>query len=326
MAVLLATLGLAAAARGDELRNVKVGQPVPPFGVTTVSGEKLQSSDLRGKVLVLVYLSAEQQSSERALKIADVVGRELRDQELVVAYMTADVTRVAFFRAQRDRLNIHRPLGLDVGRRVYGELGLIVLPTTIVVDGEGRLARVISSCKSDYEHVLRSYVRHTLGLIDDGELAEALSTTQILRNQPADRIARRRAAARLLREKGLVRDAENELRAALEIDAEHADTLLDLASLHIDTERFEEAGRVVEQVRTGDPEHRRGKLLYGIVLYHQGRLDEAEPLLEETLLLNPDPVRTHYYLGLIAERRGDQSAAIVHFKESLKRLLREHPR
>ena len=31
--------------------------------------------------------------------------------------------------------------------------------------------RVISSCRPDYEHVLRSSVRHTLGLIDDEELA-----------------------------------------------------------------------------------------------------------------------------------------------------------
>lgn len=324
MLVLLALLGLACPARADELRNIKVGQPVPPFALNTLAGRTLESAALRDKVLVLVYLSAEQKSSERALTIADALGKELRNEDVVIASMTADVTRVAHFRGQRDRLNIHRPLGLDVGRRVYGDLGLIVVPTTIVVDREGRLARVISSCKSDYEHVLRSYILHTLGKLDDAELASTLAAERYDRDRPAERIARRRAAARVLRKKGLLGDAENELIAALEINPTDTECTLDLAALRIDMEQFDEAGRLVEQARATDPDHRRAKLLRGIVLYHQDRLDDAQTLLAESLLLNSNPVRTHYYLGLIAERRGDQASAIRHFKESLDRLLREH--
>ncbi|MHC4908965.1 MAG: hypothetical protein ACYTF9_04510, partial [Planctomycetota bacterium] len=67
MLVLLALLGLACPARADELRNIKVGQPVPPFALNTLAGRTLESAALRDKVLVLVYLSAEQKSSERAL-------------------------------------------------------------------------------------------------------------------------------------------------------------------------------------------------------------------------------------------------------------------
>jgi tetratricopeptide (TPR) repeat protein len=322
---LLALALCVAPVRADELRNVKIGQPVPPFVVPALSGQTLKSSELRGKVLVVVYVAAEQKSSEAALSKADAIARALDDQELAVVSLTADVTRVAFFRSMRDRLSIHHPMGLDVGREVYGALGLVVLPTTIVVDREGRLVRVISSYKSDYEHVLGSYVRHALGLIDDDELEEELTTRTYQRNRASDRIARRRASARLLRESGLDRDAENELRAALEIDPAHADTRLDLAMLYVDDERLEEAGTLAAAVLKDDPGHRRGKLVLGIVHYHRGRLDEAEALLREALLLNPDPIRTHYYLGLISEQRGDQSAAITHFKEALGRLLRRHP-
>ncbi len=318
----LAVLVLVSAAAADELRNVKVGQDVPPFTVPTLAGDELKSSELHGKVVVLVYVAAEQQSSERAVQAASALGRELRNQDLKVIFLTADATQVGFFRQQRDRLGIHEPLGLDAGREVYGALGVFVLPTTIIIDRDDRLALVMSSYKSDYEHVLGAHVQHALGLIDDAELEKQLSFKQFQHGLP-EKVARHRAAARLLRENGLLPDAENELRAALELDAENTDALLDLAALLTEQKRLDEAEVLVAKVSAVDPGNRRLKLESGIILYRQGRFDDAERLLGEALLLNPDPVRTHYYLGLIKEHQGDQSAAIMHFKEALKRLLKE---
>lgn len=318
---LLAVLLLARPAAGDRVRNVQAGQPVPPFSVRTIDGEDLSSAALRGKVVALVYVSADQRSSERALAALGALGRELRHPDLAIVSMTADTVRVGDFRQQRSRLDFTAPLGLDVGRQVYGSLGIIVLPTTVIIDREGRLAHVISSYKGDHEHVLRSYVRHALGLIDAEELEAALTKKQYERDRPEDRIARHRAAADLLRDKGLLDDAETELRSALAIDATHAETRLDLAALHIAQGRVDDAAAIVESVIATEPYPRRAKLLHGIVLYHANRFAEAEGVLEETLLLNPDPARTHYYLGLVAEKRGDQAAAIVHFKEALRRVL-----
>jgi peroxiredoxin len=323
---LLVLLLAVSAVRSDTLRNVEIGETIPPFTLRTLSGEELDSKQFEGKVAILVYVSAEQQSSDNAMRLAATVGRELRLEGLELAFLTADATRVDFFRQQRDRLQVHEfPLAIDAGRRVYGDLGLIVLPTTVVIDRDGRLAHVISSCKSDYEPVLRAYARHALGLIDDAQLEVQLTTKQIQRDQSGDRIARRRAAARLLRKKDLLAEAESELRAALEIDANDAAALLDLATLYIEQERLDEADDIVARVATAHPDDRRAKLVAGILLYHRDQIDEAGVALQEVLLLNPDPIWTHYYLGLIKERQGDEAAAITHYKESLGRLLKDHP-
>lgn len=318
----LALLLVTGRADADKVRNVDPGQEVPPFSVRTIDDEELSSAALRGKVVVLVYISADQKSSERALQAALSVDRDLRSNDLALVSMTADTVRVGYFRQLRSRLDFGKPLGLDVGRKVYGGLGVIVLPTTIVIDREGRLAHVLSSYKGDYEYVLRTYVRHALGKLTDAELKEALTSKDYVRDQPADRIARHRAAARLLREKGLLADAETELRSALTIDANDVETRLDLADLEIRQERFGDAAEIIERVMMAEPNDRRGKMLHGIVLYERGRLAEAEGVLEEALLLNTDPARTHYYLGLVKDARGDQTAAIVHFKAALRRLLK----
>ena len=145
------------------------------------------------------------------------------------------------------------------------------------------------------------------------------------RDRPVDRIARHRAAAKLLRNAGLPDDAANELRLALEIDPNHADARLDLASLELAAGRVEEASQIVADVLEAAPSHRRGRVLYGIVLYHADRLGEAEVVLREALVLDPDPVHTHYYLGLIYEKKGDTARALEHYRQSLSRLLEERP-
>ena len=321
--LVLAALLTAPAARGDELRNVKIGQPVPDFVLATVDGGKVSLADLKGRTVILAYVSAKQRSSEAATLDAQTVFRSMNREDVSLVFVTADAGEAVYFRQHRDRTKVHEPLGLDFDRDLYGGLGLIVMPTTIVIDGEGKLAHVIAAYKSDYEHVLGAYVKHTLGIIDDEQLKSQLEAHSFQRDRPKDRIARHRAAAGLLRKNGLSGDAENELKSALKIDANHVDTLLDLASLYVTTDRVTEALNIVSGVLKDKPKNRRAKLVYGIVLYHADRLDEAEKILREALVLNPDPVQTYYHLGMIYEKRGEMDKAAEHYREALSRLLKD---
>lgn len=324
-AALAAAFLLGAAARADELRNVKPGDRAPDLQLPTISGGRISRADLDGKAVILVFLSAGQNSSEAAAASASAVYRDLHRDDLALLFVTADTAHTAYFREHRDRTNQHEPLGLDFERALYGQLGLIVLPTTILIDKEWKLAHVISSYKSDYEHVLATYARHTLGLLDDDGLHDQLEAATFRRDRPEDKIARHRAAARILWKSGMLADVENELRAALDIDPHHADARLDLAALDLARGRVAEAGAIVDDVLAANPDHRRARLMNGVVLYRADRLDEAEAALREALVLNPDPAQTHYYLGLVYEQKGDTARALEHYRQSLARLMQDRP-
>ncbi|MHC4419174.1 MAG: TlpA disulfide reductase family protein [Planctomycetota bacterium] len=322
---LAAVFLLGSPVRADELRNAKLGDRIPDLQLPTISGGRISRADLEGKVVILVFLSAKQRSSESAAASASAVYRDLQRDDLALLFVTADTAHTAYFREHRDQTNQHEPLGLDFERALYGHLGLIVLPTTIVIDKEWKLARVISSYKSDYEHVLTTYAQHTLGLLDDDQLNRQLEAEAFRRDRPSDKIARHRAAARILWRSGMLADVENELRAALDIDPRHADTRLDLAALCLARGQVAEAGEIVDDVLTANPRHRRGKLMNGVVLYRADKLDEAEAALREALVLNPDPAQTHYYLGLVYEKKGDTARALEHYRQSLVRLMEDRP-
>ncbi len=185
----------ARAVEADRLRNVEPGHTMPAFALDTLDGRAIGSDVLRDKVTVVLFVAATQRSSEQAATAAHNVVRALRQRDVGMIFVTADVTQGAYFRQFRDKVNVHAPLALDIDRALYGQLGLIVLPTSLVVDRQSRLAFILSGYKSDYAHVLDGYVRRTLNLIDDDELQRHLTARTFRRDRPSDRAARHCAAA-----------------------------------------------------------------------------------------------------------------------------------
>lgn len=314
---------LALPAHADGLRNVKIGEAVPAYRLPTIEGVLADSEASKGSVVVLVYLSAEQASSEIAATESAATIKPLEADGVQLLHVTADVVHKPYFERFRQDRGIKTPLAFDAERTLYGSLGLIVFPTTIVIDREGKLAHVISARGLDYAHTLDCYVRHTLGQMTDAELASALKARPSTDSSPKSLASRHRSAARLLREKGLLDAARNELNKAREQDPGEVEILLDLADLELAADRLDVAESLISEVLAARPEHRRAKQLKGVLLYRRGDLGGAESVLLEALDLNPEPARVHYYLGRIYERLDQPEKALEHYREALRHFLNE---
>jgi len=128
----------------DVLRNISKGDIVPQFLLRGLDGKEIDSSEYKGKVVVLAYLSAEQHSSELAAGDINALNLSLANDDLRVLLVTADVVHQTYFDNFIQEKKITVPLGFDINRDFYGKIGLIVMPTTIIIDRQGRLAHVIA--------------------------------------------------------------------------------------------------------------------------------------------------------------------------------------
>lgn len=57
----------------------------------------------------------------------------------------------------------------------------------------------------------------------------------------------------------------------------------------------------------------------GAALSSKGNLREAEQTLKAALVQNPNPVRTHYELGVVYEKLGDFEKALQEYKEGISK-------
>lgn len=310
-------------AHGDDLRNVKKGEAVPAFRMSASDGTMIDSTLLRGKVVVLVYLSAEQKSSEQAAGDSSEVMKKFDEAPVTLVHATADIVHKPYFDRFRAEREIKAPLGLDTGRRLYGDLGLIVFPTTIITDKEGVLRHVISTRSPDYPWILECSIRHTLGEFDDATLAERLKSRGPELGSPKSLAARHRSAARLLREKGLNDAARGELLRAREYDPEDPNITLDLADIDLSTGHAAEARSLAAGILEHNPAHRRAQEIAGVAMFKLGDIDAARTILTESIMLNPSPARALYYLGRIDEAQGRGAEAMKRYREALERVLGE---
>jgi tetratricopeptide (TPR) repeat protein len=307
--------------RADHLRRINVGDTMPDFSLTTMTGKEILRADYQRRTLIVVYLSAEQRNSERAAADAARVAQKYADHALDLLFITADFGHEEYFQAYFKDASIQAPLAFDGGHELYSKLGLIVFPSTLVVGADGKLDHVILTRRSDYSFLLDAFIGHSLGLVSDETLEQRLVAPSMTRSSPKTLAQRHREAARLLRDNELYRGAEQELLLATELDPQSTPIRLDLADLFLVEERFADAETILTSILKKDADHRGARLLLGISRYQTGQLEEAEEILLAALVMNPNPERTHYYLGRIYEQQGELLKATQHYRIALDRLI-----
>jgi tetratricopeptide (TPR) repeat protein len=136
-----------------------------------------------------------------------------------------------------------------------------------------------------------------------GATKAAVTTQPSLTSEPSGTLERDIAAA----------------RQSVKGDPSNASLHVRLANLLLRTRAFDEAMQSFDEALKLNPRSHEAKTGRGAVLARQGKLLEAEGVLKEALLLNPNPVRAHYELGLVYKKLGDPDKALAEFKEGIRK-------
>lgn len=319
-ALAIVLLPLAASRAGP--RNIKNGEPIGRIELNRIDDGKLvDTNNWAGRPTIWIFVSPLQASSQRAMQELQRIVDETPPPGIEAVALTTDPNRLGELREYCSRNRIRFPVVLDAGRAHYGRLGIIVLPTTLLVDGEGKLHESIPGHDPTYERNVRVHVQFLTGRIKADELSKQLASTQPARDPGLERAERLVRSAALLAQRGLIPDAIKELEAAIEADASFAPSYLDLAMLRIVANDLPAAEKLVDKARGIDAENRRTLLVLGVIRFHQNRLDDAEKALREALMRNPDPALTNYWLARVLEARGDRDGARVCYRAAAERML-----
>lgn len=170
-AVLLAALCSPAVASADSLDPYRAsgmhrisGAPeAPPFSLRTIDGHAVDSGSLRGKVVLVNFWATWCGPCKDEMPALKRLRRTMGDRRFEVLAVTADQQHEAIRNFART-LDLEFPILLDETKDVSAAFGVRGLPTTVVIDRNGRwVARAVGPREWDspatvalFEHLTES--------------------------------------------------------------------------------------------------------------------------------------------------------------------------
>lgn len=295
-------------------RNVQVDSPVPALTLEASGGARL-TVPVPGRVLVLVFWRPGQAFSEEALADLSTLAPALTAKGVALVAVAETGSTVARpprppFQAVTDR-----------GRQASDAFGVIVFPSTAVVDARGVLRAYVPSRNSNYRTLVEAHTLRALGEISEAELTARLARVGETYGRSAEAAQAAYTLGTALASEKRYEDAAREFARALALRPDMIEAHLQLGYVRLEANDAAQALQEFEFVLAKNPTSPGGRVGVGIARIRLGRVDDGIRLLEEAVVLNPEPVRGHYELGRAYEARGDVGRAVYHYRWALLKLL-----
>jgi tetratricopeptide (TPR) repeat protein len=309
----------AAPAANTELREAKIGEPLPPFSVQVPERPDVTNETYRGRVLMVVFARPDHAKSLEALKVAQNVLAEYADSKLAVLAVSTKAEGADLMAAVASKHRLTFPIAVDAGRRMYGAIGVVVAPTTLLVDEAGVLRFVLPHVRVGHEDRLRTHTALLVGRIDQAEHDRRLAIPNQARVEGQDGWTRRLGLARRLVEQGkydLAVGTLKELRAQRDVPA--AIVLLGDALLR--QGQVDEAAACLDALGKEEAKSPKVKAVLARLELARGNEEAAEAYLVDAVGTAPAKGPLLYQLGRIYERRGDLKKAAECYRQALQEV------
>ncbi len=315
-----ALLVLGGVGRSWAFRAVKEGSPAPALSLPSVGGDTVNLASFKGKSVVVAFVRQGQGKSLEAVKALTEVAGTFGDRVAVVAVLVnPDAGDPA---AWAREAQVSFPVLLDADRTAYARYGVVVVPSTGVLDPEGGLVGEVGGYTHGYRDAVDRLVRTALG-------EQVAETAEVAASGPAKSPERKAAErqlqkARLLVKRRMADKAVSAARAAVEADDTYAEAHALLGSLLLEESdgNADEAATHFHRALELDPKSTEAKVGLARVRSILGDYDGAVAELEKAVRLTPRPERLYYELGRIHERAGRYERAVEAYRKALERLLR----
>jgi tetratricopeptide (TPR) repeat protein len=117
----------------------------------------------------------------------------------------------------------------------------------------------------------------------------------------------------------LADDAVLALQKAARLQPNNDSYMYVLASANVAKKQYAAANKLFEALLAKHPDDPVLNYATGSLLFLEVKLDQAKKYLQRSVDLQPDQIPAYYYLGLIAEGKGDNNQASATFREVLRR-------
>lgn len=298
------------------------GETAPEFSLNSVDGNVISLSDYKGSITVLLYLRTEQTRSLTNLdEVQDIYTRYKEKGIRMIGIIAKPENREAILKVMAER-KIDFPVLIDSERTVYGNYGIRVYPSTVILDRDGRFAYGIPGHALSYKTRVEGDLRFMLGEITEKELAELFAPRAKIDKATLAAERRYNLALKFLK-LGLFEQAVDTAIQSIEANPDIAKSHILLGFLFLDMRDIDEAFEEFSTALQIAPDSHDAMTGLGSTFILKGEIDSAIEILTEATLSNPYPQMTFYELGKAYELSGEKDKSIEMFNKVIEKIVRK---
>ncbi len=333
--------------------------PVPDFSLKLISGETKTLTDVSGKKMtVIVFWSTWDKNSEKALIRLQKQYQKYQNQGLSVVAVNCDGQNftdasMEKVKASIQRLGLTFPVFIDHGLSYFHEVGIIALPSTVIIDKDRTITYELSGyplvgsedmadyiaatvegkvqtaavVKKGYQPNKQSLRLYNMGknTLKSGRMAD---TAEMWFKKALDADARfvmpHISLGKFYLERGDKVAAAAQFKEAITKEPTHVIALCESALILISDGNYSEGQAMIAQALKTD-EYYTPCYYYSAFAYgKQGKLDEAAKLFDEAEKINPADYNIHLFKGRMFEELKTQPKAVEAYRKALETVLSIH--
>ncbi len=308
-------------------RAISKGDPLPGSLVfrNLGDGSTLTVEDLKGAPAVLVFWGADMESKKkRSLKTFKAL-------EEILPYLRERKIRVLLVNAQGDSTDVMQdvvgsldgsmPAYADETQRAYGALGIFVVPSVLLSDGDGNVVAGLGY-SHDFSERLKGEVEVMLGEKTRADVEKELRPE--MKEKPAGekQATRHFNMALVMQKRGQTDSAISELNKALELEPDMGEAHGQLGCLYLEQGKIGEARAALDKSYDLNPEYLPANICDALLRAEEGEAEDALGDLQSLLFRHARNPELHYALGRLHEKQGKSAEAAQEYRKAFELIFR----
>jgi thiol-disulfide isomerase/thioredoxin len=177
---LVATAGAVCATEGLAIDSVPSAPSAPQFRALAANGGSVALADLRGKVVLINFWAVWCLPCIQEMPSLEALQARMRDRPVVVLALNVMDTqdRIGAFLQKNP---VHLLIARDVSGKIYRSFGVTGFPTSLILDGQGRIVGRAVGMRNWDSGEAAAYLE---GIVQRGESAAGAATSASIGEQP----------------------------------------------------------------------------------------------------------------------------------------------
>lgn len=305
-------------------RTVNPGDMLPSVTFAqSDSGKKISLGKPGGHITVLAFwgadLPSKKQRSIAALTQLQQLAPFFQKRQIDLLSVDAQGDSAEVIKEVVNASGFTSPTYLDPGQNAYGALGLLVMPSVMLVDKSGK---VVNGFGYSQEMVtrLKGEIEILLGEKSRAQFEAELHPPMIEKSKAEKEGDRHLSLGKIMAREGQLESAAQEYALAIQNDPKLADAHIERGCILLKLGKFAEAQTAIDNGLALDPNSLDGEICNAQLRAEKGEVAQAIDDLQPMIFRNGRNHHLHYVLGTLYSKKADYEKAAKEFRKAYELL------